>query len=97
MLNGVLVKSVTIGTKIGSGEINQNTPYARYQYYGKLMISSLTGSSYATHGEKKVLTDRDLLHNASRHPQSGPYWFERMKADHKDKILEGAQKVADRG
>lgn len=30
---GVLVKSATLGTVIGSGEINQTTPYARRQYY----------------------------------------------------------------
>lgn len=30
---GVLIKSATIGTVIGSGEINQITPYARRQYY----------------------------------------------------------------
>lgn len=31
---GVLVKSATLGTAIGSGEINQIAPYARKQYYG---------------------------------------------------------------
>lgn len=31
--SGVLVKSATLGTTIGSGEIIQNTPYARRQYY----------------------------------------------------------------
>lgn len=30
---GVLIKSATLGTAIGSGEINQITPYARRQYY----------------------------------------------------------------
>ncbi len=30
---GVLVKSATLGTVIGSGEINQIAPYARRQYY----------------------------------------------------------------
>ena len=30
---GVLIKSATLGTVIGSGEITQNTPYARRQYY----------------------------------------------------------------
>ncbi len=30
---GVLIKSATIGTVIGSGEIHQQTPYARRQYY----------------------------------------------------------------
>ena len=31
--SGVLVKSATLGTTIGSGEIVQDTPYARRQYY----------------------------------------------------------------
>ncbi|MRM91179.1 hypothetical protein EAI28_22910 [Faecalicatena contorta] len=30
---GVLAKSATLGTVIGSGEINQIAPYARRQYY----------------------------------------------------------------
>ena len=30
---GALIKSATLGTTIGSGEINQITPYARRQYY----------------------------------------------------------------
>lgn len=32
-LTGVLVKSATLGTSIGTGEINQIAPYARRQYY----------------------------------------------------------------
>lgn len=32
-LSGVLIKSATLGTVIGSGEINQIAPYARRQYY----------------------------------------------------------------
>lgn len=30
---GVLIKSATLGTVIGTGEINQIAPYARRQYY----------------------------------------------------------------
>lgn len=97
MLNGMLVKSATLGTVIGSGEIHQNVPYARYLYYGKLMVSSITGSAYARQGEKKVLTSKDLKYNTSKNPNAGAFWFERMKADHKSKILKGAQEVANRG
>ena len=97
MLNGALFRSTTLGTRIGSGKINQNIPYARYQYYGKLMVSSITGSSYATHGESKVLTDKDLNYNKSRHPLAGAFWFERMKADKNVQILRGAQRIANRG
>lgn len=31
--SGALIKSATLGTKIGSGEIHQIVPYARRQYY----------------------------------------------------------------
>lgn len=92
-LNGVLIKSATIGTDIGSGEIRQNAPYARYQYYGKLMVSSVTGSAWSR-GESKILTDKDLKHSTTKNSQAGPFWFERMKADKKEKILRGAKKVA---
>jgi hypothetical protein len=33
MRNGILQKGAVLGTKIGSGEIHYNIPYARYQYY----------------------------------------------------------------
>lgn len=95
-MSSMLIKSATLGTKIGTGEINQNAPYARYQYYGKLMVSSKTGSAYANQGESKVLTDKDLVHNKTRNPKAGPFWFEKMKADHKDAILRGAERVAKR-
>ena len=91
---GILEKSATIGTVIGSGEINQIAPYARFQYYGKVMVSSVTGSPWASKGEKKILTDRDLQYDTSRHPLAGKMWFERMKSDKKNQILEGARKVA---
>ena len=93
-MNGVLEKSATIGTVIGSGEIHQNAPYARYQYYGMLMVSSVTGSSFARNGESKVLTDTPLQYNTFRHPKAGKMWFERMKADHKKDILAGAAQYA---
>ena len=90
--NNILIDSATIGTRIGSGEVNQITPYARYHYYGKLMVSSITGSAWASRGEKKVLTDVDLKYNGA--PMRGPFWFPRMKADKREDILNGARKIA---
>ncbi len=92
--NGILERAATLGTVIGSGEIHQVAPYARYQYYGMLMVSSITGSAFASQGEKKVLTDTPLEYDKSKHPQAGPFWFERMKAEHKEDILQGAAKIA---
>ena len=94
MLSGVLIKSATLGSTIGSGEIVQIAPYARYQYYGKLMVSSITGSAWAKMGESKVLTDKNLTYSKIN-PNAGPFWFERMKSDHKKAILNGARKLSE--
>lgn len=94
MKNGILMKSTVLGTKIGSGHIYYNSPYARYQYYGKLMVSSVTGSSWARHGESKVLTDTNLKYSTVRHPQAQRMWFEAMKTDKKEQILRGAAAIA---
>lgn len=94
MLNGILMKSPTLGTEIGSGQIVYQNPYARFQYYGKLMVSSITGSAFASSGESKVLTDKDLTYNTSRHALAGAFWFERMKADKGAQILKGAAKYS---
>lgn len=95
MLTGMLKKSPTLGTKIGSGRIEYASPYARYQYYGRLMVSSVTGSPYARSGEKKVTTPIELKYNTASHPLAGPFWFERMKDDHRQQILRGAAKIAE--
>lgn len=79
---------------IGSGKIVYAGPYARFQYYGKKMIGSYTGSVVADPGEKKVLTTQDLQHQGG--PQRGAYWFERMKKKHKKEIIKGANEVAKR-
>lgn len=96
MLNGILMKSAVLGTKIGSGHIFYNSPYARYQYYGKLMVSSVTGSSHARNGESKVLTNKDLKYSTAKHPQAQKLWFEVMKAEKKQQIFRGAAAITRR-
>ena len=92
--NLILAKAATLGTKIGSGHIVYAVPYARYQYYGKVMISSVTGSAYAKHGESKVLTSKNLSYSKARHPLAQAMWFETMKAKHGGAILRGAAAIA---
>lgn len=92
--NMILSKASALGTKIGSGRIVIASPHGRYQYYGKLMVSSVTGSSYARSGETKVLTDKPLKYSTSRHPQAQAMWFEGMKSEHKEAILRGAAAIA---
>lgn len=92
--NLILAKAATLGTKIGSGHIVYAVPYARYQYYGKVMVSSVTGSAYAKHGESKVLTSKNLSYSKARHPLAQAMWFETMKAKHGGAILRGAAAIA---
>lgn len=92
--NLILSKAAVLGTKIGSGRIVVTSPYGRYQYYGKLMVSSITGSAYARKGEKKVLTNKDLQYSTVRHPQAQRLWFEVMKKQHGQAILRGAARLA---
>lgn len=95
--NGFLEKSATLGTVIGSGEIRQIVPYARYQYYGKVygpnipIMENGQPIGYFSPPAKHP-TGAELKYSTSKHPQAGKMWFSRMKADHKDEILRGAAK-----
>ena len=71
-------------------------PYARFLYYGKVMVDPNTGSTFAPKGGSKVTTDRNLVFNKSVHPQAQDHWFEASKAQNLDKWKEVARKaVAD--
>ncbi|MBP1536159.1 MAG: hypothetical protein IK999_18880 [Ruminococcus sp.] len=95
--NNMLSKEAVMGTKIGTGRIYYVSPYARYQYYGVLMVSSLTGSPWARHGEKKVLTNRALHYSTARHPEAQRLWFETTKTVHLKAIMRGAQRISGGG
>lgn len=103
-LNGVLQISPLVFTDVGSGRIIQNTPYARYQYYGHLMVDPIThkgcfydpktGRKWSRPGVKKVLTGTPLKYNQTRSPKAGPHWFGRMVNDKGADIGQGAAKIA---
>ena len=95
--NNILYKTPTLGTRIGSGHIYYQSPSARYLYYGFLMVSRLTGSSWAKNGESKVLTNRKLKYSTAKHPQAKARWFETMKTNHKEQILRGAAAITKKG
>lgn len=89
---GTLQDSGRTATVIGSGEVVYNTPYARYLYYERLMVSPTTGSAWAKKNEKKVLTPVKLTYHGGG--KRGGFHFERMKADHGKDILRNAANMA---
>ena len=88
-LNGSLDKR----TRVDGSEVTYPGPYARYLYYGKLMVDPETGSSYAPKGTTKVLTDKNLVFNKAMHAQAQSHWFEASKAENLEKWVRVADKA----
>ena len=81
-------------------EIEVLGPYARYPYYGKVMVNSVTGKGPALipgvgyryrKGTTLKVTERDLNYDKNKHPEAGPYWDRRMMAAEKDAIAADVQ------
>lgn len=86
---GALNRSGVLGTRPGSGEVVWNAPYARFLYFGKVMVGVESGSPWARAGERKKVTEKDLTYHGGG--KRGKLWFERMKADHRHDILNEAK------
>lgn len=82
--SGVLRKTGILGTVPGSGVVEWDAPYARYQYYGKVMIGT----------PPKKLTDIPLQYH---HPGTCAYWFEKAKGLCKRAWLAGVRKLGGGG
>lgn len=98
MDTGFLFKSTTVGTVIGSGKVVQLGPYARYLYYGVVYGPNIplykNGELVGFYSPpRKYPTGRELQYSTAKHPLAGKMWFERMKKDKKDVILNGTAKI----
>ena len=87
-----LTGSLNTRTHLEGNRIVYPGPYARFLYYGKVMIYPPTGSTWAPRYGHKVVTDRDLVMNKSMHPNATSHWFEVSKAAN----LEKWERVAER-
>ena len=92
-----LTGSLDQRTKVDGGTVIYPGPYARFLYYGKVMVDPNTGSTYAPKGGTKVVTDRNLVFNKAMHPQAQSHWFEASKAQNLDKWLRIARKAVKNG
>jgi hypothetical protein len=88
-----LTGSLTIRTRLDGNKIIYPGPYARFLYYGKVMVDPQTGSTFAPKGGTKVLTNRALVFSKAMHPQAQSHWFEASKAQNMEKWVRGADKA----
>ena len=80
--SGATYKITVAQTDIRKPEIVTDTPYAKYQFQGKVMIDPRLGiAGFMTpegwrsrKGCVKVLTDRNLEYFKGKNPQAGPRW-----------------------
>lgn len=102
---GTLARSPYSVTDIGSGEVIYPGPYAHYQYYGEIygpnipVFEDNTGEPtryFSPKGREKHPTGRPLQYSPEPNSLAGSYWFERMKADHLDDIVDEAKKAVRR-
>lgn len=99
-----LITSMYNSTKIGSGEININKPYAHYQHEGELYVDPkykvgafhdpVSGRYWSRKGIKKVPSGKKLNYHGGS--LRGDHFVERMLADHFEDILNSGQKEIDK-
>lgn len=96
---GILASSARISNE--GDAIIYATPYARYHWYGKLMVDPKTGKGafykegygfWSRKGVQKVLTDRDMKYQGA--PLRGPRWVERAWLDNKQSIIKATEQYA---
>lgn len=88
-----LTGSLDQRTRVSGNTIIYPAPYARFLYYGKVMVDPETGSTYAPKGGTKVVTDKNLVFGNYFHNQAQSYWFEASKAQNLEKWREVAAKA----
>ena len=102
---GTLARSAYSATKIGSGEVIYPGPYAHYMYYGEVYGPNIpvfeddSGEPtrwFSPPGREKHPTGRELKYSQDPNPLAGSFWFERMKADHLEDIIDEAKKAVGR-
>lgn len=91
-----LTGSLTQRTRVVGNEVIYPGPYARFLYYGKVMVDPATGSTYAQKGGTKMVTDRNLVFSNAMHPQAQSHWFEASKAQNLDKWVRVADKAVEK-
>ena len=96
---GSLARSPYAVTQIGSGKVIYPGPYAHYMYYGEVYGPNIPifeddsgepTSFFSPPGQKKEPTGKKLQYSKDMNPLAGSFWFERMKADHLQDIINDA-------
>lgn len=99
-----LTESLSSRTQVYGSTILYPGPYARYLYYGKVMVDEhgngprhfldKNGNEVIAFpkGSKLHATNKDLVFTQTVHPQAQAHWFEASKAENLNKWLQVAER-----
>lgn len=84
-------KDVRVYVEQGKGIVHYLSPYARFQFEGKVMVGRESHSPWARFGEHKIVTSQNLDYNTFRHPLATSHWDKAMMAARKEDIARAVQ------
>lgn len=99
MSAGILRKNVDVG----SDSITYMTPYARYQYYGKLYVDPETGKGamysptygfWSRKGVAKINSGKDLVYHTAG---TGSFWDKKMWSANGKQIIKELESEIEKG
>lgn len=88
-LNLALARNVRVYVENGKGIIHYRSPYARYQYEGKAMVSKRPGVKGAAKVVKQP--EQALEYTKFRHPLATSHWDQAMLTAHGDDLTQAMQ------
>lgn len=101
---GATIKLTIAQTDIHKPEIVTDMPYAKFLFYGKLMVDPKTGAAgfmtkngwRSRKGVPKVRSGRDITYTKTKHPNAGPRWDRALSAAEGKAMAADLQRYIDR-
>ena len=84
-------------TMVSGNKVIYPGPYARFLYYGKVMVDPETESPFAPAGSTKVVTDKDLVFKTAVHGDAQAFWFRASKAMNQEEWMKTARRSIAQG
>lgn len=91
----LLAQNVSVYAEDDHGVVEYSSPYAHYQYEGKLYVDPTTKKGAFTNGEglywsrlgiAKVPSGRELKYSTFRHPKATSHWDKAMMTERGDHL-----------
>ena len=102
---GATIKLTVAQSPISKPYIVTDAPYARFLYYGKLMVDPVTGAAgfldadgqwKSRRNVPKVKSNRPITYTRTKNPQAGPFWDRHLVAAEGKALQADLQRYVDR-